>query len=147
MTWRSILALNKSWLGSYSKQRDLMVVALIRPDGDLNFVLTQVPESRPRDKRSLFVQKSHQYGLAQFMALNSNISIAFDCLSAHVTCQRCSPHQNDMSDDELFKQRSYIRSLIDNLEHQHNLLPTNEADLVTYWLVLTVADAHLSGTL
>lgn len=58
-----------------------------------------------------------------------------------------APHQNDMSDDELFQQRSYIRSLIDNLEHQHNLLPTNDADLVTSWLVLSVAEAHLSGTL
>jgi DNA-binding response OmpR family regulator len=57
------------------------------------------------------------------------------------------PHQNGMSDDELFQQRAYIRSLIDNLEHQHNLLPTNEADLVTSWLVLSVAEAHLRGAL
>jgi DNA-binding response OmpR family regulator len=56
-------------------------------------------------------------------------------------------HQNGMSDDELFQQRAYIRSLIDNLEHQHNLLPTNEADLVTSWLVLSVAEAHLNGVL
>jgi hygromycin-B 7''-O-kinase len=34
---------------SESTQHDLMAVALIRPDCDLNFVLTQVPESGPRD--------------------------------------------------------------------------------------------------
>jgi DNA-binding response OmpR family regulator len=58
-----------------------------------------------------------------------------------------APDQNGMSDNELFQQRAYIRSLIDNLEYQHNLLPTNEADLVTSWLVLSVAEAHLSGVL
>ena len=58
-----------------------------------------------------------------------------------------APHQNDISNDGLFQQRAYIRSLIDNLDRQHNLLPTNDADLVTSWLVLTVAEAHLSGAL
>jgi hypothetical protein len=82
MTWRSILALNKNWLRSCAKQRDFMAVALIRPDGDLSFVLTQVPESGPGDKRPLFVQKSYHCGLAQFLVLNFTLSLEFDCLSA-----------------------------------------------------------------
>jgi DNA-binding response OmpR family regulator len=67
---------------------------------------------------------------------------------AHIQQTKDSaPHESQMSDDELFQQRAYIRSLIDNLESQHDLLPTNEADLVTSWLVLSVAEAHLSGAL
>jgi DNA-binding response OmpR family regulator len=88
----------------------------------------------------------------------------FDLLAAHVNgCllnlkRREAPLENKFSDD--FKltrygsdavgrsqQLSYVRSLIDNLGRQRNMVPIMEADLVICWLVFCVAEAQLTGAL
>lgn len=88
----------------------------------------------------------------------------FDLLAAHVNgCmsnlkRRETPLENKSSDDIKLthcesdavvtsQQLSYVRSLIDNVEHQRNMVPIMEADLVTGWLMLCVAEAQLTGAL